>query len=139
MALNFNPLDTSDGILMYCSESDEGHGDFVAVVVKNRHVEFRYDIGSGLAIIRSNHLLQPGVWTHVSVNRDFKEGNLTVNGEPTIGGRSPGLARTMTLNTPLYIGGVDRRKITINSNAGVDRSFRGCISDVSIFEKENNL
>ncbi|CAK9827038.1 Basement membrane-specific heparan sulfate proteoglycan core protein [Anthophora retusa] len=132
MALNFNPLEDKDGILMYCSQSDEGLGDFVALVVKNRHVEFRYDIGSGLAIIRSNHILQPGVWTHVSVNRDFKEGNLTVNGEPTIGGKSPGIARTMSLKTPLYIGGVDRRRIRVNENAGVDRSFRGCISDLGI-------
>ncbi|XP_076631096.1 terribly reduced optic lobes isoform X1 [Colletes latitarsis] len=132
VALNFNPLDNKDGILMYCSQSDEGLGDFVALVVKNRHVEFRYDIGSGLAIIRSSHVLQPGVWTHVSVNRDFKEGNLTVNGEPTVGGKSPGTARTMTLYTPLYIGGVDRRRITVNKHAGVDRTFRGCISDLGV-------
>lgn len=129
--MNFNPLDTQDGILMYCAQSEEGLGDFVALVVKDERVEFRYDIGSGLAIIRSNHVLQPGVWTHVSINRDFKEGNLTINGEPTVGGKSPGTARTMTLNTLLYIGGVDRRRIIVNRNAGVDRTFRGCISDVS--------
>ncbi|XP_076237238.1 basement membrane-specific heparan sulfate proteoglycan core protein-like isoform X3 [Calliopsis andreniformis] len=132
VALNFNPLDNSDGILMYCSQSDEGLGDFVALVVKDRHVEFRYDIGSGLAIIRSKHLLQPGVWTHVSINRDFKEGNLTVNGEPTVSGKSPGIARTMTLNTPLYIGGVDRRRINVNKNTSVGRTFRGCISDLGV-------
>lgn len=134
MAMNFNPMDNQDGILMYCAQSEEGLGDFVALVVKDERVEFRYDIGSGLAIIRSNHVLQPGVWTHVSVNRDFKEGNLTINGEPTIGGKSPGTARTMTLNTLLYIGGVDRRRITVNRNAGVSRTFRGCISDVSSYE-----
>lgn len=116
---------------MYCAQSDEGLGDFVALVIKEKRVEFRYDIGSGPAIITSNHILQPGVWTHVSINRDFKEGNLTVNGEPTIIGKSPGNDRIMTLNTPLYIGGVDRRRITINKNAGVNKTFRGCISDVS--------
>lgn len=124
-------MDSKDGILMYCAETDEGLGDFVAILVKDRHIEFRYDIGTGVAIIKSNHILQPGVWTHVSVNRDFKDGNLTVNGEPTIQGRSPGSARTMTLYTPLYIGGVDRRRIAVNINAGVNRTFRGCISDVS--------
>lgn len=131
MALNFNPLDNEDGILMYCAQSDEGLGDFVALIIKEKRVEFRYDIGSGPAIITSNHILQPGVWTHVSINRDFKEGNLTVNGEPTVIGKSPGSDRIMTLNTPLYIGGIDRRKITINKNAGVNKTFRGCISDVS--------
>ncbi|XP_043603067.1 basement membrane-specific heparan sulfate proteoglycan core protein-like isoform X2 [Bombus pyrosoma] len=130
--MNFNPLDNQDGILMYCAQSEEGLGDFVALVVKDERVEFRYDIGSGLAIIRSNHVLQPGVWTHVSINRDFKEGNLTINGEPTIGGKSPGTARTMTLNTLLYIGGVDRRRIIVNRNAGVNGTFRGCISDLGV-------
>ncbi|PBC30144.1 Basement membrane-specific heparan sulfate proteoglycan core protein [Apis cerana cerana] len=132
VALNFNPLDNEDGILMYCAQSDEGLGDFVALVIKEKRVEFRYDIGSGPAIITSNHILQPGVWTHVSINRDFKEGNLTVNGEPTVIGKSPGSDRIMTLNTPLYIGGVDRRKITINKNAGVNKTFRGCISDLGV-------
>lgn len=131
IALNFNPLDNKDGILMYCAQSDEGLGDFVALIIKDKCIEFRYDIGSGLAIIRSNHILQPGVWTHVSINRDFREGNLTVNGEPTIGGKSPGIARTMTLNTPLYLGGIDRRRIIVNRNVAVNRTFRGCISDVS--------
>ncbi|XP_015437458.1 PREDICTED: pikachurin-like [Dufourea novaeangliae] len=132
MALNFNPLDDRDSILIYCAQSDEGLGDFVAIVVKDRHIEFRYDIGSGLAVIRSNHVVKPGVWTHVSVNRDFRGGNLTVNDEPIVEGRSPGSARTMTLNTPLYIGGVDRRRITLNRNVGVNRSFRGCVSDLGV-------
>ncbi|XP_076397846.1 terribly reduced optic lobes isoform X10 [Megachile rotundata] len=132
VALNFNPLGDKDGILIYCSENDEGLGEFVALVIKDKRVEFRYDIGSGTAIIRSNYVLQPGVWTHVSIARDFKEGNLTVNGEPTIGGKSPGVSRTMTLNTPLYIGGVDRRRITVNKNVGVNRAFRGCISDLGV-------
>lgn len=131
VALNFNPADDENGILMYCSQNDEGREDFLALVVKDRHLEFRFDVGSGLAVIRSSHVLEPGVWTHVSVNRDYRDANLTVNGEPTVGGKSPGTARTMTLNTPLYIGGVDRRRITVNKNAGVDRAFRGCISGVS--------
>jgi len=54
-----------------------------------------------------------------------------VNHEPFVVGKSLGAARTMNLNTPLYIGGVDRRKITINPDVGVERGFRGCISEVS--------
>ncbi|XP_026667400.1 basement membrane-specific heparan sulfate proteoglycan core protein-like [Ceratina calcarata] len=132
VALNFNPSDDQDGILFYCAQYDEGRGDFVALVVRDRRVEFRYDVGTGPAIIASSHILQPGVWTHVSAVRDFKEGNLTVNSEPTVHGKSRGAARTMTLNTLLYIGGVDKRKIVVNENVGVNRTFRGCISDLGI-------
>lgn len=128
--MSFNPTDIGDGILMYCSQSDEGLGDFAALVIKDQRVEFRFDIGSGMAIVRSSQPVQAGVWTSVRVNRDFKEAKLSVNDEPVVEGKSPGGSRTMTLNTPLYIGGVDRRRITVNKGVGVDRSFRGCISEV---------
>jgi len=129
--MSFNPADFGDGILMYCSQNDEGLGDFAALVIKDRHIEFRFDIGSGIVTIKSPHPVQLGIWAHVTVNRDFKDAKLSVNGEPFVEGKSLGAARTMNLNTPLYIGGVDHRRITINRNAGVDRSFRGCISEVS--------
>ncbi|XP_071582302.1 basement membrane-specific heparan sulfate proteoglycan core protein isoform X3 [Temnothorax nylanderi] len=132
VAISFNPADTGDGILMYSSHSDEGLGDFAALVIKDRHVEFRFDIGSGMTKIRSPYAVQPGVWTYVMVNRDFKDAKLSVNGEPFVEGKSLGAARTMNLNTPLYIGGVDHRKITINRDVGVDRSFRGCISELEV-------
>jgi len=131
VAMSFNPADSGDGILMYCSQSDEGLGDFAALIIKDKHVEFRFDIGSGMAVTRSPHAIQPGVWTYVMVNRDFKEAKLSVNGEPFTETKTPGASRTMVLNTPLYIGGVDRRRITVNKKVDVDRSFRGCISEVS--------
>ncbi|XP_025163883.1 basement membrane-specific heparan sulfate proteoglycan core protein [Harpegnathos saltator] len=137
VAMSFNPTDTGDGILMYCSQSDEGLGDFAALVIRDQHVEFRFDIGSGEAVIRSPYTIQPGVWTYVTVNRDFKEAKLSVNGEPFVEGKAPGASRTMTLNTPLYIGGVDRRKIVVNKKAGVDWSFRGCISELEV--SSNNV
>ncbi|XP_050453317.1 basement membrane-specific heparan sulfate proteoglycan core protein isoform X8 [Cataglyphis hispanica] len=129
VTMSFNPTDSGDGILMYVSQNDEGLGDFAALIIKDKHIEFRFDIGSGMATIRSPHAVQPCVWTYVTVNRDFREAKLSVNGKPFVEAKSPGASRTMVLNTPLYIGGVDRRKITINKNVGVDRSFRGCISE----------
>ncbi|XP_057332116.1 basement membrane-specific heparan sulfate proteoglycan core protein isoform X8 [Microplitis mediator] len=132
LTMNFNPSDNGDGILMYCSQSDEGHGDFIALVIKDRLVEFRFDIGSGMAVVRSNYVIQPGVWTRVTLNRDFKDGKLSVNGEPLVEGRAPGIARTMTLNTPMYIGGVNRSRITINTKVDVIRSFHGCINELEV-------
>ncbi|XP_044579347.1 basement membrane-specific heparan sulfate proteoglycan core protein isoform X6 [Cotesia glomerata] len=128
LTMNFNPSDNGDGILMYCSQSDEGHGHFIALVIKDRLVEFRFDIGSGMAVVRSNYVIQPGVWTRVTLNRDFKDGKLSVNGEPLVEGRAPGIAKTITLNTYMYIGGVNRSRITINPKVDVTRSFHGCIN-----------
>lgn len=128
--MRFKPSDAGDGILIYCSQSNEGLGDFIALVIKDRHVEFRFDLGSGMAVVRSNHIIQPGAWLHVNASRELKEGKLSVNGEPQVEGRSPGTARTMSLNTPMYVGGVNRHRITINKNVGVLKNFRGCVTEV---------
>ncbi|XP_070153239.1 basement membrane-specific heparan sulfate proteoglycan core protein isoform X5 [Polyergus mexicanus] len=132
VTMSFNPMDSGDGILMYCSQNDEGLGDFAALIIKDKHIEFRFDIGSGMATVRSSYAVQPGVWTYVTMSRDFKKAKLSVNGEPSVEAESPGASRTMILNTPLYVGGMDRRKITINRNVGVNRSFRGCISELEV-------
>ncbi|XP_048508165.1 basement membrane-specific heparan sulfate proteoglycan core protein isoform X9 [Athalia rosae] len=132
LAMKFKPSDPGDGILMYCSQSNEGVGDFIALIIKDRHVELRFDSGSGMAVVRSNHVIQPGMWLHVRAARDFKEGKLSVNGEPQVEGRSPGSLRSMTLNTLLYIGGINRQKIRVNKNVGIDRNFRGCITELDI-------
>lgn len=129
--MDFKPDTDFDCILAYCSQNPEGLGDFIALIVKDKHVEFRFDLGSGVTAIRSNYVIQAGVWTHVVVSKDFKVGNLSVNGEPAVEGKSMGMARMMTLTTPIYIGGVDRRIVTVNHAVGTNRSFKGCVNDVS--------
>lgn len=47
VSLKFKPKDLNDGILLYCSESEEGHGDFASLTIKDRRLEFRFDVGSG--------------------------------------------------------------------------------------------
>lgn len=39
-----------DGIIMYDAGSEDGTGDFVALVVKDHYLEFRFDTGSGMLI-----------------------------------------------------------------------------------------
>ncbi|XP_066593540.1 basement membrane-specific heparan sulfate proteoglycan core protein [Prorops nasuta] len=139
VAMRFNPADNEDGILMYSCQSDEGVGDFAALIIRNGHVEFHYDLGSGVAVVKSDYPIQPEVWSRVTVSRDFKEANLSVNGEADHEGRSPGSARTMTLNTPLYLGGVDRSKVTVTRELEVKKSFRGCINQLEVFGVEKDI
>ena len=37
----------SDGVLMYAAQSGDGQGDFASVAIKDQHLEFRFDTGSG--------------------------------------------------------------------------------------------
>lgn len=46
--INFNvrPENDKDSVILYVSESDQGSGDFAAVVIKDKHYEFRFNTGA---------------------------------------------------------------------------------------------
>lgn len=47
MTLRLNPADLTDSLVMYTAQNDDGSGDFAALSVKDRHLEFRFDAGTG--------------------------------------------------------------------------------------------
>ena len=50
-----------------------GEGDFMALGMREGRMEFRFDVGSGPAIIRSAPI-DLGKWHTVRVKRDHKDG-----------------------------------------------------------------
>uniref|UniRef100_A0A2C9KC15 EGF-like domain-containing protein n=1 Tax=Biomphalaria glabrata TaxID=6526 RepID=A0A2C9KC15_BIOGL len=82
--LDFNPRRLEDGIILYNAQKADGKQDFIALVVKDRHLEFRFDVGSGPAIIRSRYPLRANEWTKVVAERRGREGMLTVNDEESV-------------------------------------------------------
>lgn len=41
-----------DGLLLYNGYSTDGTGDFISLALNNATIEFRYDLGTGPAVIR---------------------------------------------------------------------------------------
>jgi hypothetical protein len=39
--------EVEDGLLMYAAQTDDGQGDFASVAIREKHLEFRFDTGSG--------------------------------------------------------------------------------------------
>lgn len=51
------------GLLIYNGQKTDGKGDFVSLALQDQHLEFRYDLGKGAAVIRwagvdLDHVLQ---------------------------------------------------------------------------------
>lgn len=46
-SMKVKPNGHEDGILLYSSETDEGHGDFISLAARDKHLEFRFDAGNG--------------------------------------------------------------------------------------------
>ncbi|XP_075211994.1 terribly reduced optic lobes isoform X4 [Lycorma delicatula] len=140
MALKLNPATTSDSILLYSAQNDYGLGDFVSLSIKDQHIEFRFDTGSGPVILRSKQEIHPGQWITVSAVRDHREGShqvhskLIVNGLAPVTESTPGKLRGSGLNlrTPLYVGGYDKHHIKLAPGTGVSENFHGCISEVEL-------
>ena len=138
---------TKDGILMYCSQSKDGQGDFASIAIKDGRVEFRFDTGSGPAILRSGVPITAGAWYTVSVERKLREGQLKISTSgvnddgtikedsditgvsTTVTGKSPGSTRGLNIRTPLYFGGTDEQH-TVDEGVGVTQGFSGCIADL---------
>ena len=122
-----------DGLLIYSGQSEDGAGDFVAVTLRNKSVEFTFDTGSGAATLRSVSIIEPDEWVTIVASREFNEGTLIVGSLfPPVRGRTPGNTRGLNLRTPFYVGGVDRLRTTIATAVGVTNAFDGCFSSVEV-------
>lgn len=49
---------TDSGILLYSQQQRDGSGDFLSLALVDGFVEFRYNLGSGPALIRSHEQVQ---------------------------------------------------------------------------------
>ncbi|KAL5013502.1 hypothetical protein ScPMuIL_007772 [Solemya velum] len=127
-----------DGIIMYDAGSEDGTGDFVALVVKDHYLEFRFDTGSGPAVVRSRHTLPQGEWIRVVAERRGREGSLTINDEEAVKATAPGRTVGLNLRLPLFLGGVDPH-MTVSSGVGVTQGFVGCIAQLEVNGRDVDL
>ena len=116
---------SSDGLLLYNGQSGGGP-DFIAVLLRDSVVEFRYNLGSGTAIIRGLSPLAANQWHTVEVVRNGKIGQLIVNDHIPAVGESGGGSFSLQLGGDLYVGGVpDYSQISFDIDLEV--GFTGCI------------
>ncbi|XP_057175223.1 basement membrane-specific heparan sulfate proteoglycan core protein isoform X6 [Triplophysa rosa] len=133
----FKPLDP-DGLMFFSGGKKMKVEDFVAVSMVNGHVEFRYELGTGQAILRSQEPLSLRQWHRVVAERLDKDGSLKVDNAREITRSSPGKAQGLNIHTPMYLGGVPSMDI-LPKPANVSMLFAGCIGEVFINGKKMDL
>lgn len=124
----------NDSLLVYSAQNKfQGSGDdFFAVGLKNNSVLLQYNLGSGIARIRSDTLDSSLEWHSVVAGREGRDGYLYVDDHPRKEGMSGGPLIGLNLFEPLYIGGIsDRRQLpsVIDFKSG---GFHGSVYDVAI-------
>ena len=61
-------------MILYNGQFEDGGGDFVCFGLKEGYPEFRFDVGSGPAIIRGNNTLPLNEWHTIKLTRDRQKG-----------------------------------------------------------------
>ncbi|XP_073829721.1 terribly reduced optic lobes isoform X13 [Musca autumnalis] len=135
------PNSLEDAVLLYAAESRLPSGDYAAVVLRNKHVELIINTGARLkpVVVRSLHPLPANKWTEIEIARRFGEGILRVGTDPEQKAKAAGAARTLYIKTPMYIGGFDHEKITLNRDVNITQGFDGCISNLYEGQRQLNL
>ncbi|XP_040441615.1 LOW QUALITY PROTEIN: basement membrane-specific heparan sulfate proteoglycan core protein [Falco naumanni] len=129
----FLPL-APDGLLLFSAGKAAPVEDFVALTMAGGHLEFRYELGSGPAVLRSTEPVTLGHWHRVTAERVHKDGTLVVDDTAPVKRSSPGKSQGLNLRTPLYLGGTEPPL-----RPPTNTSFRGCIGEVSINGKKVDL
>ena len=65
---------------------------------------FRYDLGSGTAVLTSIETLQLNTFHHAVAQRQGKESMLQIDGGVHVSGISPGVLQSLNLDQSLYLG-----------------------------------
>nr|XP_056721446.1 basement membrane-specific heparan sulfate proteoglycan core protein [Euleptes europaea] len=135
--IEIKPL-SSGGLIFFSGGNGAPVADFVSLSMADRHMEFRYELGSGTALLRSAKPLELGQWHKITAERLNKDGSLQVDEERPVKRSSPGKSQGLNLRTPMYLGGVDDT-IQLPAAANISSHFYGCIGEVSINGKKVDI
>ncbi|KAJ6656843.1 hypothetical protein lerEdw1_003174 [Lerista edwardsae] len=127
-----------DGLVLFSGGNGGPGADFVSLSMAGGRLEFRYELGSGTAVLQSARPLALGQWHTVTAERMNKDGTLQVDNEPPVKRSSPGKSQGLNLRTSLYLGGVDDA-LHLPAAANVSSPFSGCIGELSVNGKKVDL
>nr|XP_022341960.1 basement membrane-specific heparan sulfate proteoglycan core protein-like isoform X4 [Crassostrea virginica] len=156
--IEIKPQSLENGLVLYSGQNEDGSGDYVVVLMKDGYLEFRYNTGSGEALLKSKKKLVANEWVKITAIKSGQEGSLVINNEEPVKvwpwsyynnlrnnyyhynmhrryrykrGTSPGTYIGLDLRTRLYLGGVDPDK-NIPDDVDVRTGFHGCIAELKI-------
>ncbi|XP_037077895.1 pikachurin-like [Pollicipes pollicipes] len=124
----------SDGIVLYNGLHDDGQGEFMAVSMRDGHVEFAFDLGAGVTFVRTTRPVTLHTWHEVHVSRTGREAVLKVDDQPAVVGRSHGGFTQLTLPQNLFLGGVANYN-AVSSALFLKDGFQGCVQKLVINDK----
>nr|XP_026493693.1 agrin-like isoform X3 [Vanessa tameamea] len=119
------------GMLLYTGQSNKARGDFIAINLVNGYLQFRYNLGSGIANITSPVAITKGRWHRVRASRSGRHGSLQLDQLPALRGSSAPPLTHLELTLPLFIGSLPAY-VRPHKMSGVTSSFIGAMQQVFV-------
>ncbi|XP_070144253.1 basement membrane-specific heparan sulfate proteoglycan core protein isoform X4 [Drosophila kikkawai] len=128
--LTFRP-ESADGLLLFNGQT-RGTGDYIALSLKDRYAEFRFDFGGKPLLVRAEEPLALNEWHTVRVHRSRRDGYIQVDEQHPVA--FPALLQVPQLDLieDLYIGGVPNWELLPAEAVSQQTGFVGCISRLTL-------
>lgn len=131
--IKFNiKTEEDDGLIFFEGQGNDSNGlgkDFLEVALIDGKIEFSYELGSGVAKIKSTIKVNDGEPHSIVVKRKGREGSLEIDGKHKSYGESSGVLQMLNTEGDLYLGGVPNFMMTADRHKS---GFVGCIYDLQI-------
>ncbi|XP_066597691.1 agrin-like isoform X2 [Prorops nasuta] len=124
----------SDGLLLYNGQLNNGRGDFISLNLVHGKLEFRFNLGSGIANITSPDPVTLDTWHVVRISRLGREGVLQLDDGVVARGLSGSPLTELNLEMPLYVGGVKHWR-EVHYLAGAWTGLVGAVQRLMINDK----
>ncbi|KAJ8688469.1 hypothetical protein QAD02_024264 [Eretmocerus hayati] len=125
---------SNDGLLLYNGQLSNGRGDFISLNMVQGHLEFIFNLGSGIANITSPDIVSLDTWHSVRISRLGREGLLRLDNGTVCRGFSGSPLTELNLELPLYIGGVKNWN-EVHYLSGATTGLYGAIQRLMVNEK----
>ncbi|KAM7310168.1 basement membrane-specific heparan sulfate proteoglycan core protein isoform X4 [Ixodes scapularis] len=126
--ITFKP-EKDHGLLLYNGQQEDGGGDFISLGLTNGYLEFRFELGSGVGLLRSQRPVQMDTWHTAKISREKRDAKLKVDDQSEVTGSSQGKMMGLDLTQPLFVGSVPNFDKVSREN-GYSVGFVGCVSEI---------
>lgn len=122
----------SNGIIMYLT--DLKNIDFVALTMSDGQINYMWNCGGGVGIVKSENTYNDGQWHKVMFSRNLKDGVLTIDEIEVGKNSSSGPGTSLNIRNPIFVGGIsyEMNKAARNNLREITSSFPGCLRNLYV-------
>ncbi|XP_063914885.1 agrin-like isoform X2 [Zophobas morio] len=120
---------SANGLILYNGQMKNGRGDFISLNLARGHLQFRFNLGSGIANLTTKETVNIGKWHWARIFRDGREGILQLDNSSIVRGYSGTPLTELNLELPFYVGSLSAWD-EVHRLSGASKGYKGVIQRI---------